>query len=726
MKNNFNVLFVTSILTSISFNVVAKESKKFEHEEIVVKAQGDDIQTAGSATVIDKKTLELYNYQDIEKVLRSVPGVEGYNEDGYGHRPNIGFRGGKSERSQGITLMEDGVLIAPAPYAAPSAYYFPKVERAEEIEILKGAAAIKAGPRTTSGALNIVTKDVPQDEIAEVNASYGSYGEVKAQTVLGKTYDNFGFIMDYNHMEGDGFKKINGERDTGFDINDLVTKFKITSSPESAIYQELEIKYAINDENSKETYLGVTESDFQNNPYIRYAATAQDEFDGQHEQLQLTHYIKPQDNLTLVTKIYNNEFERNWYKLNNVYIGGTKKSLSASLEDTGSYIAALQGTYDTTGSSNDYLEVKANNREYDSKGIDFKANYEFASGEIENNLELGVRVHRDDESRYQKVDEWNIDANGNMVIQSYGTYGDTDSNNKVIEADAIAAYISDEIKFKKLTVTPGLRFEHIDYQLTQRVSNTVTENSIDEVMPAISVNYAVNDKKQLFASISKGFSPATNTGSNTTDNEESVNYEIGTRAFSDKVDYELVGFFNDYSNLLGTCTESTGCSGNIGDQFDGGEVNSYGVEFSLKSNLSDFLKTSYKLPVKIAYTYTVAEFRNSFQSSYDIWNAVTVGDNVPYVPTNSVFASLGYEINNFTADLSVKYQDEMNAVADGSEQTDSYTIYDIAANYKINDHLSLNGQIQNVLDEKYVASRTPYGIRVNAPRLFYAGLKYKF
>ena len=68
----------------------------------------------------------------------------------------------------------------------------------------------------------------------------------------------------------------------------------------------------------------------------------------------------------------------------------------------------------------------------------------------------------------------------------------------------------------------------------------------------------------------------------------------------------------------------------------------------------------------------------------------------------------------------------MNTIADGSEKTDAATIIDLAAIYKLNKNLSFTGKIDNVFDKHYIASRHPYGIRVNAPRLIYAGIKLNF
>ena len=117
----------------------------------------------GSAHFIGPDELEEFDYADIHRILRAVPGVYLQDEEGFGHRPNIGIRGSGQDRSSRIAILEDGVLIAPAPYAAPAAYYFPNARRIYAAEVLKGPSSISVGPRTIGGAVNLLSAPIPND-----------------------------------------------------------------------------------------------------------------------------------------------------------------------------------------------------------------------------------------------------------------------------------------------------------------------------------------------------------------------------------------------------------------------------------------------------------------------------------------------------------------------------------------------------------------------------------
>ena len=137
------------------------ETSAFLEEIVIVGEKTRQNQISGAAHYIGPDKLAEFAYSDIQRVLRQVPGVSIQVEDGYGLRPNISIRGVATERSGRITLLEDNVLVSPAPYSAPSAYYFPTTGRMHAIEILKGPAAITQGPYTIGGAMNMVSTPIP-------------------------------------------------------------------------------------------------------------------------------------------------------------------------------------------------------------------------------------------------------------------------------------------------------------------------------------------------------------------------------------------------------------------------------------------------------------------------------------------------------------------------------------------------------------------------------------
>jgi len=336
----------------------------------------------GSAYYLSPKELQKFSFTDVNRVLRSVPGVTIYEEDGFGLRPNISLRGTSPERSSKITLMEDGVLIAPAPYSASSAYYFPTIARMEAVEVLKGSSQVQFGPSTTGGAINMISAQIPSKFSGKISASYGSFNSNQLHAKIGGGSSSFGYMLEYLNYGSDGFKTLPSGKNTGFHKNDFVAKFKINLFPNAAIKQSLKFKFQYADEVGNETYLGLSQADFNVNPFSRYSASNNDKMTTDHSQYMLTHKLDFSKNFRVTTTAYQNNFSRNWYKLNDVTFNGEKKSIANVLEDPitlSNHFSILNGV---VNSEADALGVKANNRKYYSQGIQTKLDYHWYKGDL--------------------------------------------------------------------------------------------------------------------------------------------------------------------------------------------------------------------------------------------------------------------------------------------------------------------------------------------------------
>ena len=275
---------------------------------------------AGSGSVVEREELERFDYVDVNQVMSAVPGVYVREEDGFGLRPNIGIRGAAADRSQKITLMEDGVLIAPAPYSAPAAYYVPNISRIRSVEVLKGPAAIEHGPHTVGGAINLVTRDVPAETLSELDLSLGTDAFYKAAVAYGGPIgrSNFGFLVEGLRYASDGFKELDGGGNTGFVRNDFGIKLRWT--PAGRVEQRFTLKLGYADEDSHEAYLGLTDEDFRAHPTRRYRGSRLARFQSQHFNAHLNYGVAA-GGLYVNSKAYWNRFEREWNKLDGFVAG---------------------------------------------------------------------------------------------------------------------------------------------------------------------------------------------------------------------------------------------------------------------------------------------------------------------------------------------------------------------------------------------------------------------
>lgn len=235
MKN----ILVLPLLTITLSTFAQVNTHDTVHEVTIVGNKAKTIPGAGQYIGLQK--LEKLNQSNVNNVLRTVPGVNVRDEEGFGLRPNIGLRGTPVNRSAKITLMEDGVLIAPAPYSDPSAYYFPTFARMQGVEVLKGSSQIKYGPYTIGGALNLLSTAIPKTFKGFAQLSYGSFNTNQQRVWFGDSKENFDYIFDINRLASNGFKQLENGNNTGFDRRDVMGKLRWHTSKNAKINKQLHL-----------------------------------------------------------------------------------------------------------------------------------------------------------------------------------------------------------------------------------------------------------------------------------------------------------------------------------------------------------------------------------------------------------------------------------------------------------------------------------------------------
>ena len=726
--NRFALVIIISIMPFFSFAA----DVSIEVVEII-GSQEDAKEIAGSASVITEEELEVYEYTDIHKILSNVPGVNFRPEEGYGLRPNISIRGTYADRSGKVTLMEDGVLIAPAPYASSSAYYFPTAGRIAGVEVLKGPAAITQGPYTVGGAINLLSTPIADESGGLINQELGQDGTSRTHLHYSAVDTQAAFLVESHTWDTDGFDSIKGsDADTGFDKDDIVVKLRLNSDPSlDGVYHELNIKYQDSDESSDQTYVGLADADFRKDAHSRYGLSAYDNMDNSHETTSFN-YVADFGNLELSATMYDNDFARNWFKVdkidNNKVYGhgnGINNIIAAANAGEATASAILNGT----NAEAVEIKLKNNNRAYTSEGTDLKLQYTTEN----QSLTIGYRDTEDSEDRFQvyAYADW---LNGQLGAMTVGSDPGYSSNNRVTKAQATAFYINEEINFGALTVNLGYRSE--DWEISQDRYVDAARSAIatdkgypkqlsdsDNSLMGFGATYEVNDTTQLFFGFHEGFTP---TGGGA-DPEQADNLEMGVRYSDDNSYFEAVYFDTDYQNMFGECTASGGATGSceIGDSFNAGEASISGFELVAQTEMASDSGTKY--PLSMVYTSTDASFDNTFDS--DFWGSVTSGMDIPDLPDSQLALQAGFETQSGLKGSATYYAyGSTCSVASCAAGTsiDSYNVIDASLTKIMSNKLDVYMVIENITDETDVVARAPKnGARGQKPRSFTVGVRYR-
>ena len=739
-KPLFIILFSLGYSGIYSQEQQVKKDSVYQLQEIVVSSQqilGSKFKArnrTGSAYYISPEEIRRLGYTDINRMLKAVPGVNMYEEDGFGLRPNISLRGTKAERSERISIMEDGVLAAPAPYSAPAAYYFPNVARMEAIEVLKGSSQVQYGPFTTGGAINLVSTPIPNSFSGKANISYGSKNTFKSHTSVGSSWKHFGYMVEYLRYQSDGFKKYEDHAAKGFKRNDIIAKIRVKTDHVKGVNHALELKFGYADENSDETYVGLSADDFKKTPFLRYAGSQMDKLKTDHRQWVATYLLTFSNKLKITTNAYYNYFHRNWYKLNDVRAGITskeKRSIADVLVDPETNIRYFDILTGKTDREEEALLVRANNRTYRSRGIQTRAEYRFNLNEFFFDLEFGLRYHADEEDRFQWDDSYSM-KNKKMVLFMEGIHGT--NANRVTSANALAGYLLAKLRYDAWTVTAGLRYEDVDLLKKDYTKEDLarsgkvrieTPNHARVLIPGVGLHYQLMPAASVFFGIHKGFAPPS--AELYQKPESSVNMELGTRVAIGNFRAELIGFYNNYSNMLGSDLAASGGAGTL-EQFNVREARVKGAEFLVQYQPLP-KNCNVRLPLQVSYTYTDTEIRNSFESHS--WGNVVRGDEIPYIFKHALNMQLGIECKWFYANIGTRYNSDMRtSPGQGTiaerEKVPANLIFDASLNVFVNKYLTVRLNAINLTNRVYLTSRHPAGLRAGHPFGIYAGANVQF
>lgn len=726
------LLFFTSATVAAQKNtdtipsVWQADSLQTRFENVIVHSKDKIICTLpGSASRI--MTTEIKNLQVLSanEVFRKVAGVHVVDEEGAGMRINIGIRGLDPDRSRGVLVLEDGIPVALNPYGEPEMYYSPVIDRMSGVEVLKGSGQIIYGPQTIGGVVNYITANPTQNESGKLKLMIGSGGLTNALLSYSNTYKNTGITSTLLH------KKANQLGYASFGITDFSSKIVMKTGLKSSLMA----KIGVYNELSNSTYIGLTQSMYDKGDDDFVLMAPDDQLSIKRLSASISHVYEKSAAFKINTSVYGYSISRDWQR----------QDFSSS-KTTSNKTGVIWGDTSIAGSAIYMRNQNAHrNRSFEVLGAESKLTYKYTLKSIKNELQSGVR-YLYERAYEQRINGKKADAlSGDLVEDEIRT------------GLAFSAYAQNQSAIsKKLSLTLGLRLEQYNYQ-RQILRNTFTinsvakvldtnlisENSILNLIPGIGANYIINRNFSIFTGVHKGYAPPrikdaiSNSGEVYQLNaEESWNYELGLRGkLNSFLTYELCAYRLDFSNQIIPVSESSGGTG--AGLVNGGATLNQGFEGAFKWHISQWLKTSTKIALTGNFTFTDARFNDDrFISSGS--NKVNVKNNyTPYAP--KYFHNAGLNIEHpkgFGCNLNAnfvgeQFTDALNTITPSADGRNglikAYKVMDAGVYARfLKDKLYANFTVKNILNERYITSKRPQGIRVGLPRYFTFSIQYDF
>ncbi|MEH6358347.1 MAG: TonB-dependent siderophore receptor [Pseudomonadales bacterium] len=688
-----------ALAASISAHATAAPEQTKPMEEVVISgsilgsSSLEEVRTyPGNRNVLTAEQLQKTASLSIDGALQRVPGIKIQDETGTGVLPNVAVRGLNASRSGHTQFLVDGIPLTLAPYGHTGQSLFPAtLKTLDRIDIVRGGAAVQYGPNNVGGVINLITKEIPdewQTTLAEKVTAFNA-GNFLTDTYFstgGQISDSFALQFEGNVIGGESFRE---HSDT--DVKNWLLK----------------TRWDIADDKTLKTTLQRYEAETEMPGALHTAAYKQN----RRQSLRPNDLF--QGDTTRFSTTYNqqlNDFgpfdagEFNWSTF------GHKSNRNFQWDFT--TVPGAEHWADTRFSAN---ILRSSPREFKVWGTEPRIAVQFGdASSVTHKVTLGSRLVKEDIA-YQL--RQTVKATGVTTVPRDWQLDNT----------GIAAYISDEIKLfdQRLTITPGVRYEHLDSTFKDKNANTTVDNTISEVLPGLTIGFEASDDWFVYANGQRSLRApqiAVIRGTGEENAERAWNYEVGARYdFSQNGNVNMSLYRIDFDDQL-LYNSTLRSFDNIGRTLHQG----------LELEVSYSPESLPRLDLHAGYNYLDSEQREGSNK----------GNELPYVSEHQLLWDASYAFDSFDATLSGFYfssafSDQGNTEAENAVGTvgelPSYTVWNLQLGKTMNlsqgSTLFAGLSVNNLFDKEYYfrgIDVSPAG-RYSAPeRSVSVEMKYTF
>ena len=677
-----------------------------------------------SPFILKSKDIEGKGYTSVSEVLDSIPGVNVKE----GAHPAIDLRGQGFQKAKAtVQLLVDGI---PANMLDTSHQNVPinvvNIDEIERIEVIPGGGAVLYGSGTSGGVINIITKKYKNKNIrGGIEYQISSFRNNKFDVSTGTSVGNFDFDVNYSKNRKYGY------RDYDFTNSDYFSgriNYNINKTDNIAF------KYS--GYRSKYTYpTSLTET--QMNKDRRQSGLGSDDKNDNNK------IKKDEFSLTYNSKITNNN------DLNVVAFYQKTEIPSESISDgTGMYKGVLAGQVAGLSSAlrNPSLPASArlamtnrlnalmtqlrspsrvdfsSHSNFEDRKISIKAKDKYTYDNSGSNIIIGLGYTDDNMIRASKME-----LVGKMKLVDTHM----DLTKKTFESFALNTYKVNNFEFIQ-----GLRYEKSKFDGSRRNLDDVStvKRDMNNWAGTLAVNHLYSDTGNVYLKYERAFtSPSPSQLSDKVRTNSGAFDYVTNNLKSEKTNQFEVGW-NDYllGSLLSADIYYSETKDEIATIFDGGRAHPtngfkttnlgktrrYGFDLSAEQKLENFT-------FKESYSFVKTKILKDNDKNIE-------GKEIAEVPNHKLLLSVDYNISSkFTVGAEYEYKAAAfvdNANKYGKDKAKS--VFNLRANYQVNDSLDIYAGVDNVFGAKYYNSVTlSSGDRLYdpAPRTtYYTGFKYKF